>query len=127
MAAGCGGGDDPAKDAGADAPLAADLTVTLRPNGAGGPARSHRIRCQRLGTKSEDQTCRSLAGLSADQLEPVPSGTACTQIFGGPAVARVSGQLHGQRVDARFELTNGCEIERWDRNRVLLGDAPAAG
>ncbi len=57
----------------------------------------------------------------------MPSGTACTQIYGGPAVARVHGELRGKPVDARFERSNGCEIERWDRNRVLLGDAPAAG
>jgi hypothetical protein len=37
----------------------------------------------------------------------------------------VHGELRGKRVEARFELTNGCEIERWDRNRVLLDDAPA--
>jgi prephenate dehydratase len=52
---------------------------------------------------------------------------ACTQIYGGPATARVRGTLHGKQVDASFELTNGCEIERWDRNRVLLDDAPAGG
>jgi hypothetical protein len=121
---GCGNDDDKADEA---APRAADLTVTIRPTGPDGPARRHRIQCERLGPTAADKTCRSLAGLSAEQLEPVPSGTACTQIYGGPAVARVRGQLHGKPVDARFELTNGCEIERWDRNRVLLDDPPAAG
>jgi hypothetical protein len=120
----CGSDDDKADEA---APRVADLTVTLRPNGPDGPARTHRIQCERLGPKAADKTCRSLAGLSAGQLEPVPSGTACTQIYGGPGVARVRGELHGKHVDARFELSNGCEIERWDRNRVLLGDAPAGG
>ena len=120
----CGSDGDKAEQA---APRAADLIVTLRPAGPDGPARRHRIQCERLGPKAADATCRSLAGLSAEQLAPVPSGTACTQIYGGPGVARVSGQLHGKRVDARFELSNGCEIERWDRNRVLLGDAPAPG
>ena len=50
----------------------------------------------------------------------MPPETACTEIYGGPAVARVRGELLGERVDARFELTNGCEIKRWDRNRALL-------
>jgi hypothetical protein len=54
----------------------------------------------------------------------VPATTACTQVYGGDATARVTGRLHGKRVAARFELTDGCEIERWDRNRVLLGDPP---
>ena len=120
----CGSDDDKADEA---APRAADLTVTLRPTGPDGPASTHRIQCERLGPSAADKTCRSLAGLSAEQLEPVPSGTACTQIYGGPGVARVRGELQGKHVDARFELSNGCEIERWDRNRVLLGDQPAPG
>jgi hypothetical protein len=123
VAAGCGG-DDKADEA---APRAADLTITLRPTGPDGPAQRRSIECGRLGPKARDRACQSLAGLTAEQLKPVPAGTACTQIYGGPAVARVRGELLGKRVDAHFELTNGCEIERWDRNRVLLDDAPAAG
>lgn len=121
------GGDDASEPSASKPDLVADLTVTVRADGNAGPARRRTIQCERLGPKASDATCRSLAGLGADQLEPVPSGTACTQIFGGPAVARVQGELRGKPVDARFELSNGCEIERWDRNRVLLGDAPAAG
>ena len=123
MAAGCGGGDDDEDKP--TAALAADLTVTVRPTGPDGPANSRRIRCEELGPKADTAACRQLAGLSAAQLEPVPDNVACTQIYGGDATARVRGELHGKPVDARFELTNGCEIERWDRNRVLLDDAPA--
>jgi hypothetical protein len=125
LLASCGGDD--AAPSGAQADPVADLTVTLRPTGSDGAAQRRRIRCDRLGPKAPEPTCRNLAGLTPDQLAPVPSGTACTQIYGGPAVARVQGKLRGERVDASFELSNGCEIERWDRNRVLLGDAPAAG
>ncbi len=124
MAAGCGGGDDEDEPA---APLAADLTVTVRPKGPDGLANSRRIRCEKLGPKAGTAACQQLAGLTAAQLKPVPANVACTQIYGGPGVARVSGELFGKPVDARFELTNGCEIERWDRNRVLLDDAPAGG
>jgi hypothetical protein len=125
VAAGCGGGDEEDKPAASS--LAADLTVTVRPNGADGPANSRRIRCEELGPKAGTAACRQLAGLSAAQLKPVPANVACTQIYGGPATARVRGELLGKRVDARFELSNGCEIERWDHNRVLLDDAPAGG
>jgi hypothetical protein len=124
LAAGCGGGDDKADPS---APRAADLTVTVQPTGPDGPARRRRIQCERLGPKAGERACKSLAGLTAEQLKPVPAGTACTQIYGGPAVARVRGELLGKPVDARFKLINGCEIERWDRNRVLLGDTPARG
>ena len=121
LAAGCGGGDD---EEAAAPKLAADLTVTVRPEGADGPERQRRIRCERLGQHADSAVCRRLAGLTAAQLKPVPHDVACTQIYGGPALARVRGTLHGEPVDARFELTDGCEIERWDRNRVLLDDAP---
>ena len=123
-AIGCGGGGDEEDEA---APAAVDLTVTVRPRGPDGPAKERRIRCERLGPKAGTPACRRLAGLTAAQLKPVPANVACTQIYGGPAVARVRGTLSGKDVDAEFDLTNGCEIERWDRNRVLLDDAPAGG
>jgi hypothetical protein len=83
------------------------------------------VRCRELGPQAGTSECRRLGGLTPAQLAPVPAATACTQIYGGEATARVRGRLRGKSVDARFELSNGCEIERWDRNRVLLDDAPA--
>jgi hypothetical protein len=114
----CGGSDDDTKDA---SPPAADLTVSVYPRGPDGPVRKRHIRCDRLGPNGKGE-CRNLAGLRAEQLDPVPAGTACTQIYGGPATARVRGRLAGTEVDARFDRSDGCQIERWDRNRVLLGD-----
>jgi hypothetical protein len=121
LAAGCGGDDEDK----AAASLAADLTVNVNPSGPDGPSNKHRIRCEQLGPQAGTAACQRLAGLTAAQLKPVPANVACTQIYGGPATARVRGTLHGKQVEASFELTNGCEIERWDRNRVLLRDAPA--
>ena len=34
----------------------------------------------------------------------------CTQIYGGPETARVTGTINGKKVDRRFTRTNGCEI-----------------
>ena len=123
LLAGCGGGGDGDSDESAGRPPAADLTVVVRKN-PDDVGRRRTIRCTELGPKASQGVCRSLAGLSRDQLAPVPADTACTQIYGGPSVASVKGTLDGRRVDASFELTNGCEIERWDRNRVLIGDPP---
>jgi hypothetical protein len=123
LVAGCGG-DDAAEPSDSGGDPAASLTVTVRPDGPDGAARRRTIECEQLGPQASEPGCRRLAGLTTEQLAPVPAGTACTQIYGGAGVARVSGELRGERVDARFELSNGCEIERWDRNRVLLGDAP---
>jgi hypothetical protein len=40
--------------------------------------------------------------------------------YGGPATARVTGWWAGRPVDATFDRSNGCEIERWDRFVPLL-------
>jgi len=106
LAAGGCGGDDSSADKGST-----DLVVTVWPQGADGPARRHRVACP------GDQAC---AGLSAARLRPVPANVACTEIYGGPAVARVRGTIDGKPVDARLERTNGCEIARWQRNATLL-------
>jgi hypothetical protein len=45
----------------------------------------------------------------------------CTQQYGGPQVALVTGVLHGRRVHSRFSLTDGCEIARWRAMEPLLG------
>jgi hypothetical protein len=54
-------------------------------------------------------------------LAPVPRDVACTAIYGGPSEARVTGTLRGEPVDERFSLEDGCQIDRWERNRALLG------
>jgi inhibitor of cysteine peptidase len=46
---------------------------------------------------------------------------ACTEIFGGPDVARVTGTSRGETVDATFDRANGCGIADWDLLQALLG------
>jgi hypothetical protein len=111
LLASCGEGDE---DAGGVGP-STSLTVTVWPDGRDGPKRTRTLECPGA------DVCREL---SAERLAPVPEKTACTSIYGGPAVARVTGTLQGESVDARFNLTNGCEIARWKRNRELLGALP---
>jgi Subtilisin inhibitor-like len=55
---------------------------------------------------------------------PVPKDVACTQVYGGPQVARVSGTLRGRRVWAVFQRRDGCEIARWARAGALLPTPP---
>jgi hypothetical protein len=66
-----------------------------------------------------ERACRRLLALERP-FSPVPRGTACTQIYGGPQVARVRGRLRGRRISAEFSRTDGCEISRWDRVRFLF-------
>jgi hypothetical protein len=112
LAAGGCGGDDTSNSGDA---AGADLVVTVWPSGPDGAARRHHVVCERLGEGT--RACRTL---SRARLRPVPANVACTEIYGGPATARVRGTLEGEHVDARFERTNGCEIARWERNAALL-------
>ena len=44
----------------------------------------------------------------------------CTQIYGGPDRARVSGFIMNVDVDRRFTRTDGCQIADWDRAQRFL-------
>jgi hypothetical protein len=118
----CGSGKD--SQAPKPSPSGASLRVEVRPDGPGGPVRRRRIECRTLGEGAGERICRRLANLERRDLAPVPAGTACTQLYGGPAVASLSGTLRGRELRARFELKDGCEIARWRRNALLLGAPP---
>ena len=115
------GSDDNGEDGRTAAPglEGASLIVKVQPKGPKGPTRRTRIECERLGEGSE--RCRSLGDLTARRLGPVPPDIACAEIYGGPARARVTGELRGERIDARFDRTDACEIKRWNDNSALLG------
>ena len=98
-----------------------DLRVTVWPDGKGNGSKTWTLRCNPLGgtLPNRVRACRTLATLSAP-FAPVPRGAVCTDISGGPAVAYVRGAFRGRRVNAWFNRSNGCEIARWDRVRVLF-------
>jgi hypothetical protein len=58
--------------------------------------------------------CARLAAAPRRIFAPVPADAVCTEIYGGPQVARIVGRFEFQRVWATFRRTNGCEISRWD-------------
>jgi hypothetical protein len=118
-AGGCGGSDAPTGPS-----SGAHLRVTVRPEGPGTAARRTDVRCEALGAGASTRVCRRLGRLEARDLTPASRDTACTQLYGGRAVATVTGTLRGRRVRARFSLRDGCEIARWRRSAVLLGPLP---
>jgi hypothetical protein len=111
LASGCG------SDASAPAPPRYDLTITYWPAGRGGEMRSATLTCDPDGGSHPDPAA-ACAALSrhADALDPVPAGIACTQIFGGPELATVS----GSGVHALFSRRDGCQIARWEALAPLL-------
>lgn len=66
--------------------------------------------------------CKALADHES-ALQPVPADRQCTQQYGGPETATITGTWGGKRVNAMLSRTNGCEIARWDDLAGLLPKA----
>jgi len=58
--------------------------------------------------------CRRLAAGGPRLFAPLPRYIVCTEIYGGPQIARVVGVVQGKRIWATFSRVNGCHISRWD-------------
>jgi hypothetical protein len=120
LAAGCGDDDEQPASPSPQAALA-DLSVSVDPDGTGGEKpRTADVTCAAAG---DSKVCGVVAGLKAENFARTDGQMACTQQFGGPEVATVSGTLRGEKIDARFSRENGCEISRWEKVAELLGAA----
>lgn len=115
--------DEPTEPA---TPVAADLTIVVDATGEGATT-TYTLTCEPIGGDHPDAeaACAAIAvgGLAA--FEPTPMGVACTEQWGGPQTATVTGTVAGEAVTAEFNRTNGCEISRWDALAPLFG--PDAG
>ena len=112
--------------AGSAGAVSGDLRITVWPQGPDEEGvRVWRLRCDPAGgTVPRPATaCTRLAAIERP-FAPVPKDVGCTQIYGGPQVARVVGTFRGRRIWATFKRTDGCEIARWNRVRFLF---PGAG
>lgn len=87
-------------------------TYTLDCRPAGGTHSDPAAACEELDGAVEDGN---------DPFAPVPEESMCTQIHGGPASARITGEWQGEQVDASFSRSNGCEMNRWDSLATVLG------
>jgi hypothetical protein len=119
LLAGCGGDGEPTR-------AATDLRITAWPEGKSGAKEEWTLRCDPAGGSlpDPDRACERLAALN-DRFEPPPPDAVCTEIYGGPAVAEVTGTYEGAPVDATFTRTDGCQIARWDRHQFLFPIQPA--
>lgn len=119
LVAGCGAETDAGGGGGASV---AQLVVRLDADGSGpGKARELRLDCD---SARESRACGAAAALEPADFAAVPQGRACTDLFGGPETARVSGELRGTSVAGEFKRQNGCEIKRWDALADLLAQVP---
>jgi Subtilisin inhibitor-like len=121
LISGCGlpgGADDSGSGTSTTASAATDLAVTVWPQGQG-RSRKWTLTCDPVGG-TLPRPAAACAQLTREALRPLPRDTICTQIYGGPQRARVTGRVDGRAVDARFSRSNGCEIHRWDNVRFLF-------
>jgi hypothetical protein len=77
----------------------------------------------RSTVSNPDAACAALAK-SGDVVffAPPNPARACTEQYGGPQKARVTGTLDGKPVDKVFSLTDGCRIAEWQAMQPLFGD-----
>ncbi|GAA3815982.1 SSI family serine proteinase inhibitor [Cellulomonas soli] len=104
-----------------------ELTVEVDATGSGA-VETWTLTCDPVGGSHPDPLGACLAlgtpeGVAA--LAPVPASTMCTEIWGGPQTAHVTGTLDGEPVDATFSRTDGCQIARWDTLVAVLGTGGA--
>ncbi|MEI5099036.1 SSI family serine proteinase inhibitor [Streptomyces sp. PmtG] len=103
------------------------ITVTEE---SGGTHTTYELDCGPAGDSdhpSPDDACERLDQLKADGADPfrpVARDAMCTQVYGGPQTAHVTGTWQGHRVDASFKRTNGCEVSRWN---ALVPVLPSPG
>jgi hypothetical protein len=115
---GCGAGSA-AQNA---SPAPTDLKITVWPNGRDeGAAKTFTLRCgPAAGSLPRAATACSKLGTLPRPFAPVPRDVACTEQYGGPQQALVTGRLRGNPVWAMFSATNGCQISRARRVAFLL-------
>ena len=113
--AGAGGADPPVR-----------LTVTF--SRAPGARHVAHLRCtgarasadgflRDAGAARSCARARRIVELLANPPDPA---RACTQIYGGPERARVTGRIGARRVARTFTRADGCGISDWNRARPLL-------
>lgn len=114
----------PLPTASTPAPAGDELTIAVRD--ASGASITWRLTCSPPGGNHPDPAtaCRVLEQHAAAALPAVPKDRRCSQVYGGPETATVTGRWQGQAVRSTLSRINGCEISRWN---ALVGLLPAGG
>lgn len=103
-----------------------DDQLEIRYDNGAGTVSVWTLTCDPVGGTHPDPeaACQALAGQGESALPAVAKDKVCTQQYGGPQTAVITGTWGGQPVDSKLSRINGCEIARWD---ALAGLLPGAG
>ena len=97
------------------------LTVQVDRGDGTGPER-WTLDCEQPADSTHPDAEAACAALEAldDPFAPLPADQMCTEQYGGPQEALVTGAWKGSKVDLTVRRTNGCEIAQWDSLLPLL-------
>ena len=122
-AVGCGAGVS-ASAAGSSG--ATELKITYWSQGrTAGAAQKWTLRCGPAGgtLPGSASACRKLGAMQSP-FAPIRRDVMCTDQYGGPQAALITGTFRGRTVWALLQNRNGCEISRFKRLAFLV---PAFG
>lgn len=110
----------------------AELSIMVKP-AESDPALNYTLVCKDGVPAAESSHPTAAAACTALKtnpaaLSPAPRAAdqACTQQYGGPQQATVTGMVDGTPVDASFGRRDGCEISQWNDAKDILGSAGGA-
>ncbi len=72
------------------------------------------------GLAPDNNLCAAARNLAPFLSEKPAADRVCTQIYGGPETARISGQIEGRRIERRFSRSDGCRVADWERAQPLI-------
>ncbi|WP_309108217.1 SSI family serine proteinase inhibitor [Arthrobacter sp.] len=109
-----------------------ELAIVVTPSETE-PAINYTLVCQDGAPAAEskhpqaDAACTALKNHPAILNAPARStDRACTQQYGGPQRATVTGIVDGTPVDVSFARTDGCQIAAWNAAGDVLGPTGGA-
>jgi hypothetical protein len=119
-------------------PVSGDISLTVQVTADNQQLREGTLTCGDDGAArgggfladqaAADAACELLTGNEAAVYRLVQGqapNMLCTQIYGGPEVAKVTGTIDGQRVAATIKRNDGCGIADWTMLVALLGSPNA--
>jgi len=98
-----------------------ELMVAIH-RGGSSPTESYRLGCGTTVPGNHPAgaaACAHLARL-AHPFAALPTDQMCSQIYGGPQTAHVTGRWRGSPVDLRLSRVDGCRVEQWNSLGPLL-------
>jgi hypothetical protein len=127
--AACGGSGSGSSDA------STQLTITARTGGESVLVPSEAtLECDGTAratgflAKAAGPACAAVRnGVLATVTRTQKAGQLCSQIYGGPQTAHITGTANGKQVNLRVDRTDGCGVADWQALEPLLGAPDRTG